>query len=173
VILLLNAVTYRGLAAPQDDPESNTEAAEPFPHQQGEPFISGPPGRVSLDTPKPQGFAEGAKNPHPAAWPLWFASDRSQAVCCRRATALARRAWRTYIREDGLDSRQRLTCLAAIRDGGRLAGETTNPAAWEPRCAISAVELSSCQGQTDRQCSSKVQQPGRLTFDLHRPKMTL
>jgi hypothetical protein len=30
-------------------------------------------------------------------------------------------------REDGLDSRLRLTCLAAIRDGGGLAGKTTSP----------------------------------------------
>jgi hypothetical protein len=35
-----------------------------------------------------------------------------------------------------------------------------------------SVDLSSCQSRTDRQCSSKVQQPGRLTFDLHRPDMT-
>src|SRR5262249_54450168 len=37
---------------------------------------------------------------------------------------------------------------------------------------VNAVELSSCQDQTDWQCSSKVQQLGRLTSDLHRPNMT-
>ena len=41
------------------------------------------------------------------------------------------------------------------------------PAAREPRRPISTVELSSCQGQTDLLCSSKVQQPDRLTSDLH------
>jgi hypothetical protein len=28
------------------------------------------------------------------------------------------------------------------------------------------------RAESDRQCSSKVQQPDRLTFDLHRPNMT-
>jgi len=36
---------------------------------------------------------------------------------------------------------------------------------------IDAVELSSCHDQTDRQCSSKVQQPHRLTSDRHRPDL--
>jgi hypothetical protein len=34
-----------------------------------------------------------------------------------------------------------------------------------------AVDLSSVKNQTNRQCSSKVQQPGRLTSDLHRPDL--
>jgi len=40
------------------------------------------------------------------------------------------------------------------------------------RRPIHTVELSSCQGQTDLLCSSKVQQPDRLTSDLHRPDTT-
>jgi len=50
---------------------------------------------------------------------------------------------------------------------------TPDPAAWGPRYPINAVELSSCQDQTDWQCSSNVQQLDRLTSDLHRPDMTL
>jgi hypothetical protein len=45
-----------------------------------------------------------------------------------------------------------------------------------PRCMGTVEPDSHCcviklQGQTDRQCSSEVQQPGRLTSDLHRPDL--
>jgi hypothetical protein len=39
------------------------------------------------------------------------------------------------------------------------------------RCA--AGRYASCRGQADLRCSSKVQQLGRLTSDLHRPDTTL
>ena len=99
------------------------------------------------------------------------------------------------VHKDRLDSRLRLTCLAAIRDGEGLAGRLKahvraakgagldHPApitypgpptrtALHGNCGARLTLLSYQVAKANgRQCSSEVQQPGRLTSDLHRPDM--
>ena len=171
--------------------------ADAAPYRRGNGCIPGRPGRASSDTPESRGFAGRCKAPPSRRLAIVVRLRRVSSLSVAAGQPLSPEVPGERTREDGLDSRLRLTWLAAIRDGGGLARKTTSPnarsqrrraglsstiahpgppppdrAAWEPRHPINAVELSSCQGQTDRQCSSKVQQPGRLTSDLHRPDMT-
>jgi hypothetical protein len=64
-------------------------------------------------------------------------------------------------------------CGTARTGPGHEGADLESVLATGLRRPINTVELSSCQGQTDLRCSSKVQQPARLTSELHRPDTTL
>ena len=192
------ALSPTRLAASQDDLLRRVEAAEscPAPAREENDATVGRPAGPAATRLNHRSSREGARTPPSRRLAIVVRLRRVSSPSVAAGQPLSPEVPGERTREDRLDSRLRLTCLAAIRDGGGLAGKTTSPtaqpkvqgwtiqhhrapgttapdrAAWEPRHPINAVELSSCHDQTDRQCSSKVQQPGRLTSDLHRPDMT-
>jgi hypothetical protein len=130
--------------------------------------------------------------PHPAAWPLWFASagcqarlwpqgNRSREKCLMNVhakTSLTPVSGSRVSRRSGMGEVWRgrpptPTPRRRCQAGSSAHRAHPAPPPRPPRHLIHAVELSNCQDQTDQQCSRKVQQPGRLTSDLHRPDLTV
>ena len=124
-MILLSTVTYQGLAAPQDDPRVRRGSGRTLPESAREPCISGRPGRAGTHL-NHKGSREGARTPHPAAGPLWFASGECQARLRAAGQRLSPEVPGGRAREDGLDSRLRLTLLGGDQGWGGLAGKTTS-----------------------------------------------